>query len=127
MILTSETVLIGTVSKGKKEINLKENINFYKKRKGRGGCSVTRFARIREERNAKTVGFIDENLKKFFVIDNQLNISGLIIGGDMNIINKYLSHGNHKLQIKEYISSFIELLYGGELGFNQAIAISMLN
>ena len=126
LILTNGTLLIGTVSKGKKEINFKEYINFRAKTKRRGGCSALRFARIRKERIANTVRFIDENLKKIFVTDNQLNISGLIIGGEMDIINIYLSHENQKLQIKEYISSFIELSYGGELGFYQAIAISMI-
>ncbi len=45
----------------------------------------------------------------------------------MNIINLYLSSKFHKDYLNKYICSKIEIDYGGEDGFNQAIELSMIN
>ena len=124
LILTHSDILIGTVSKDKKEINYKGKNDFIKKSKG---CTANRFARIRFERNAYCVKLIDDNLEKIFVKENQLNILGLIIAGNMNAIKIYLSSKNHKFYLNEYINTIIETEYGGEIGFNEAIVLSVLN
>ena len=126
LILTGSNILIGTISKDKKEINYKGIVNIFKKH-GRGGASAIRFARIRRERIARSVKLIDDNLENIFIKENQLNISGLLIAGNLNAINIYLSHEIHKNYLNKYISSKIETDYGGERGLNQAIELSMIN
>ena len=128
LILGSQKYLLGTFSKGKKEINFKSDFNFnsilYKGR--RRGATANRFRRIREERTRQIFKIIDENMKKFFIKNNLLNISGLIIGGNMNVIKKYLSYKRNNELAKEYLYTLIETIYEGELGFEEAIKLSML-
>ena len=127
LILNRTKVLIGTFSKEKKEINFQSNIDLKVIKGRRGGCTRMRFARIRTEHNFKIFKFIEENLEKIFTKDNLLNISGLIIAGDINIIKEYLSFKGFNAKFNEYICTIIETEYDGELGFNEAIELSMLN
>ena len=85
---------------------------------------------MRIERNLKTFKFIEENLEKIFIKDNLLNISGLIIAGNKEVLKLYLSYLSFKGltgQLNEYITSLIEIEYHGEPGLNEAIELSMLN
>ena len=127
LILDTDRLLIGTVSKDKKEINLKKNIFFDGRKKRRGGASTIRFIRIYRERIAKTVKLIDDNLEKIFIMENKLEISGIILAGTSKTIERYLSSKYRNKDLNEYITTIIEIDYGGELGFNQAIQLSMLN
>ena len=127
LILDTDRLLIGTVSKDKKEINLKKNIFFDGWKKRRGGASTIRFIRIYRERIDKTVKLIDDNLEKIFIMENKLEISGIILAGTSKTIERYLSSKCRNKDLNEYITTIIEIDYGGELGFNQAIQLSMLN
>ena len=127
LILDIDKLLIGTVSKDKKEINLKKNIFFDRWKIRRGGASTTRFYRIYRDRIAKTVKLIDDNLEKIFIMENKLEISGIILAGTSKTIERYLSSKYRNKDLNEYITTIIEIDYGGELGFNQAIQLSMLN
>ena len=126
LILTNSNVLIGTISKNKKEINYENKVDFRKIRT-RGGASALRFAGVFRERIARSVRLIDDNIENIFIKENELNISGLIIAGNMDTINKYLSSIFHKDYLNKYICSKIEIDYGGEWGLNQAIELSMIN
>ena len=126
LILSSQKYLFGTFSKGKKEIIFKSDINLIIGYKGKGGSSAIRFKRIREERNNQIFKIIDENMKKFFIKNNLLNISGLIIGGNMKVIKKYLSYERNNELIKEYLYTLIETINDGELGFEEAIKLFIL-
>ena len=68
-------------------------------------------------------------MKNFFIKNNLSNISGLIIGGDMKVIKKYLSYkrNNELINLKEYLCTIIETINDGELGFEEAIKLSMLD
>ena len=127
MILNKNNVLIGTVSKEKKEINFQSKIEIIDIYNRRGGATAGRFRTMRIERNLKTFKFIEENLEKIFIKDNLLNISGLIIAGNKEVLKLYLSFKGLREQLNEYITSLIEIEYYGELGFNEAIELTMLN
>ena len=127
LILSTQKYLIGTFFKGKKEILFKSDINL-KGYRGRGGASAIRFKRIIEERYSKGFKTIEENMKNFFIKNNLSNISGLIIGGDIKVIKKYLSYkrNNELINLNEYLCTLIETINDGELGFEEAIKLSML-
>ena len=127
LILSSKNALIGTFSKENKEINFKSNFDIPKPHT-KGGASANRFRRIREERIFKIFKSIEENLEKIFIKDNLLNISGLVIAGAFELIKKYLSFiKKFNEQLNEYIFTLIETDNNGELGFNEAIELFMLN
>ena len=129
MILSSCSLLIGTVSKDKKEINLKQKIDNkdYRtiiRRRKKGWCSLIRFCVKRQEELTK---YIDKHLEQFFIIDNMLNISGLIIAGQKNPIKRYLTNKNRKLTLNKFITTIIELDNDGIFGLNEAICKSKIN
>ena len=126
LILSTQKYLLGTFSKGKKEIILKSDINFAECRIKRG-ASAPRFKRIIQLRNYKAVNIIEENMKNFFIKNNLSIISGLIISGNMKIIKKYLFYERNNELIKEYLYILIETINDGELGFEEAIKLSMLD
>ena len=126
LILTAQKYLLGTFSKEKKEIIFKSDINIIES-KFKRGASAVRFKRIIQERNSKEFKIIEENMKNFFIKNNLSNISGLIIGGNMKVIKKYLSYNRNNELIKEYLCTLIETINDGELGFEEAIKLSMLD
>ena len=130
LILSSFSVLIGTVSKDKAEINFEQKINnkdlrpIIKRRKG--SSSFIRFWRYFIEKQERITKYIDELLEQCFIKDNMINISGLIIAGPNNPIQRYLASKNRKLTMNKFITSIIELENDGKLGFNEAIVKSMI-
>ena len=130
LILSCCSILIGKVSKNKKEILFEQKIEFEdilaKMRKRRDPCAG-RFRWLIIERERKVTKFIDEHLEQFFIKDNMINISGLIIAGPKNPIERYLTFDNRKLTMAKYITTIIELEYDGKTGFDEAIQISMIN
>ena len=127
LILSGWHFLIGTVSKNKKEINIEKEILNKPHWPIRGGASAFRYKRIYIERQYSFFKEIDELLEQFFIKDNKIIISGLIIAGSKDTIKAYLKIKNRKLILNKYITTKIELENEGKLGFNEAIDKSMIN
>ena len=127
LILSGWHFLIGTVSKNKKEINIEKEILNKPHWPIRGGSSAFRYKRIYIERQYSFFKEIDELLEQFFIKDNEINISGLIIAGAKDTIKSYLKIKNRNLILNKYITTKIELENEGKLGFNEAIDKSMIN
>ena len=125
LIISDWSFLIGTVLKNKKEINIEKKIKkpFLPTR---ASSSAIRFRRIFIERQYSFIKEIDEHLEQYFIKDNMLNISGLIIAGQKNTIERYLKYKNRILN--KYIITIIELECDDDkLGFNEAISKSMIS
>ena len=123
LILSDWSFLIGTVLKNKKEINIEKKI---KKPFVPNSSSAIRFRRIFIERQYSFIKEIDEHLEQYFIKDNMLNISGLIIAGQKNTIERYLKYKNGIFN--KYIITIIELECDDDkLGFNEAISKSMIS
>ena len=127
LILSGWHFLIGTVSKNKKEINIEKEILNKPHWPIRGGSSSFRYKRIYIERQYSFFKEIDELLEQFFIKDNKIIISGLIIAGSKDTIKAYLKIKNRNLILNKYITTKIELENEGKLGFNEAIDKSMIN
>ena len=61
LILSHSNILIGTISKDKKEINYKRNVDVFKKYR-KGGAYAVLFARILLERIVGWVKLINDNI-----------------------------------------------------------------
>ena len=127
LILSGWHFLIGTVSKNKKEINIEKEILNKPHWPIRPSSSAFRYKRIYIERQYSFFKEIDELLEQFFIKDNEINISGLIIAGAKDTIKAYLKIKNRNLILNKYITTKIELENEGKLGFNEAIDKSMIN
>ena len=127
LILSGWHFLIGTVSKNKKEINIEKEILNKPHWPIRPSSSAFRYKRIYIERQYSFFKEIDELLVQFFIKDNKIIISGLIIAGSKDTIKAYLKIKNRNLILNKYITTKIELENEGKLGFNEAIDKSMIN
>lgn len=121
IIVDGKGLLIGQLNGNRREILSKLSVNLPKKH-GRGGQSAARFGRIRLEKRNHFLKKIAEISLQHFIPDGQKPIiQGLIIGGSSEFKNELNSSEllDERLRVKLY--QIIDLSYGGEAGFNQAI------
>lgn len=121
IIIDGKGLLIGQLNGNRKEILSKLSVNLPKKH-GRGGQSAARFGRIRLEKRNHFLKKIAEISCQHFIPDGQTpSIQGLIIGGSSEFKNEFNSSELLDERLKTKLFQVIDLSYGGEAGFNQAI------
>jgi len=121
IIIDGKGLLIGLLNGNRKEILSKISVNLPKKH-GRGGQSAARFGRIRLEKRNCFLKKVSEISSQYFIPDGQkVIVEGIIIGGSSEFKNELNSSDllDERLRIKIY--QIVDLSYGGEAGFNQAI------
>jgi len=94
---------------------------------GRGGQSKNRFARIREEkRNVYTTKIAALATTHFIDPANSLpSVNGMVIAGSAHLKDDV--HKKLDPRLFKIVLSVVDVQYGGEAGFNQAINLSMGN
>jgi len=92
------------------------------KKHGRGGQSQNRFARIREEKRGWYVSKVAEFFAQYFMVDGLLAVSSLIFAGLANFKHDLAKKLDSR--VSEKILAFVDVQYGGENGFNQAIDLA---
>ncbi|XP_076919944.1 eukaryotic peptide chain release factor subunit 1-2-like [Bidens hawaiensis] len=122
IIMDGNGTLFGTICGNTREIVHKFDVDLPKKH-GRGGQSALRFGRLRMEKRHNYVRKVAELATQFYInpSTSQPNVSGLILAGSADFKTE-LSHSkmfDQRLQAK--ILSIVDVSYGGEDGFNQAI------
>ena len=121
IIIDGKGLLIGQLNGNKREILVKLSVSLPKKH-GRGGQSAARFGRIRVEKRNLFLKKIAELSSQYFIPDGQKPIiQGLIIGGSSEFKNELNSSELLDEKLRTRIYQTIDLSYGGEAGFNQAI------
>lgn len=123
IIMDGNGALFGTVSGNTREIMHKFLVELPKKH-GRGGQSALRFSRLREEKRHNYVRKVAELAVQFFITNDKVNVTGLILAGSADFKTE-LSQSDmfdQRLQVK--VIKIVDVSYGGENGFNQAIELS---
>merc|ERR1712066_660120 len=92
------------------------------KKHGRGGQSALRFARLRKEKRNNYVKKVAELAVRFFITNDCPNVSGLVMAGSADLKEESKTKLDQRLQA--IILATIDISYGGENGFNQAIKAS---
>ena len=124
IIIDGKGVLLGLLIGNRKEILYKLNVDLPKKH-GRGGQSAVRFARLRVEKRNNFLKKVSEISIQYFIPDgNNVIISGLIIAGSADFKNNLGLSDFFDNRLQSKILSFVDIAYGGEAGFNQAIELS---
>lgn len=125
IVMDGNGTLYGTLCGSTREIIHKFSVDLPKKH-GRGGQSAVRFDRIRVEKRHNYVHKVAELATQFFINSNSngVNISGLIIAGFADFKTELINSGLLDLRLKEIIIKLVDISYGGENGFNQAIELS---
>lgn len=123
IIMDGNGALFGTLSGNTREILAKFTVDLPKKH-GRGGQSALRFARLREEKRHNYVRKVAEVAVQCFITNDKVNVNGLVLAGSADFKNALSSSDLFDLRLQQKIVQIVDVSYGGENGFNQAIELS---
>jgi len=124
IIMDGNGSLFGTLQGNTREILYQFGVDLPKKH-GRGGQSALRFARLRMEKRHNYIRRVGEHAVQHFITNDKVNVTGLVLAGSAEF-KKELSMSDlldGRLQAK--ILKIVDVAYGGENGFNQAIELSL--
>jgi len=126
LIMDGNGSLFGTVQGSHREILHKFSVDLPKKH-GRGGQSALRFARLRLEKRHNYVRKVGEMATQMFIPNGEKpNIKGLIVAGSAEFKQALTTDTDlFDLRLANIvIPPLLDVAYGGEPGFNQAIELS---
>mmetsp|Transcript_27200 Transcript_27200/g.55482 ORF Transcript_27200/g.55482 Transcript_27200/m.55482 type:complete len:305 (-) Transcript_27200:163-1077(-) len=115
--------LFGTLNGSTRQILQKMSVDLPNKH-GRGGQSALRFARLRLEKRANYVTKVAETALKLFVENNVVNVSGLVVAGSADFKTFLVESDKFDPRLASKVVKVVDVAYGGENGFNQAIELS---
>jgi peptide chain release factor subunit 1 len=124
LIMDGNGALYGTVAGSHREVLHKFSVELPKKH-GRGGQSALRFARLRLEKRHNYVRKVSEIATQCFITDAKPNITGLILAGSADFKTELTTSDLWDPRLESIlIKPMLDIAYGGENGFNQAIELS---
>lgn len=118
--------------------NFNDTIKF---RHGRGGQSALRFARLRMEKRHNYVRKVAELAVQMFITADKPNVSGIVLAGSADFKSELHTSDMfdqrlalmtvqihetcfYALLSRRVVIKTVDVSYGGEIGFNQAIELS---
>eukprot|EP00697_Spironema_sp_BW2_P010968 gnl/Spiro4/26518_TR13197_c0_g1_i2.p1 gnl/Spiro4/26518_TR13197_c0_g1~~gnl/Spiro4/26518_TR13197_c0_g1_i2.p1 ORF type:complete len:473 (-),score=143.80 gnl/Spiro4/26518_TR13197_c0_g1_i2:144-1508(-) len=123
IVMDGSGCLFGTLSGNTRETLHKFNVDLPKKH-GRGGQSALRFARLRMEKRHNYVKKVAELATHFFITADKINVTGLVLAGHADFKTDLASSDMFDSRLVPKILKTVDISYGGENGFNQAIELS---
>lgn len=123
IVMDGNGCLYGTLQGSNREVLHKFSVDLPKKH-GRGGQSALRFARLRLEKRHNYVRKVAETAVQMFITDNKCNVRGLVLCGSADFKNDLQSDDNFDPRLLKAVIKTVDVSYGGESGFNQAIELS---
>lgn len=124
LIMDGSGSLFGTVQGNTRTILNSFKVDLPKKH-GRGGQSANRFARIRTERRHNYLRKVAEAATAAFITNDMPNVKGLVLAGSAEFKNDLQKSDLFDQRLLPVVIKTVDISYGGELGFNQAIELSM--
>lgn len=123
IILDGNGALYGTLCGNTRAILHKFTVDLPKKH-GRGGQSALRFARLRLEKRHNYVRKVAETAAQMFITNDRPNVTGLILAGSADFKNELGASDMFDPRLQAVVLKIVDVSYGGENGFNQAIELS---
>eukprot|EP00252_Welwitschia_mirabilis_P025475 TRINITY_DN796_c0_g1_i1.p1 TRINITY_DN796_c0_g1~~TRINITY_DN796_c0_g1_i1.p1 ORF type:complete len:439 (-),score=82.31 TRINITY_DN796_c0_g1_i1:295-1611(-) len=125
IVMDGNGALFGTLSGNTREVLHKFSVDLPKKH-GRGGQSALRFARLRMEKRHNYVRKTAELATQFYInpATSQPNVSGLILAGSADFKTELSQSDMFDPRLQAKVLNVVDVSYGGENGFNQAIELS---
>ncbi|KAF7730525.1 Polypeptide release factor (eRF1) in translation termination [Apophysomyces ossiformis] len=123
IIMDGNGALFGSLAGNTRDVIHKLQVDLPKKH-GRGGQSALRFSRLREEKRHNYVRKIAELAVNFFVTNDKPNIAGLVLAGSADFKTELSQSDMFDQRLQSKIVKVVDISYGGENGFNQAIELS---
>ena len=123
IVMDGNGTLFGTLAGNTREIIHKFQVDLPKKH-GRGGQSALRFARLREEKRHNYLVKVAELAVQFFITNDKVNVSGIVLAGSADFKTELGQSDVFDPRLGAKIVKVVDVSYGGENGFNQAIELS---
>jgi len=123
IVMDGNGALFGTLSGNTREVLHKFTVDLPKKH-GRGGQSALRFARLRLEKRHNYVRKVAETAVQMFISNDRPNVSGLVMAGSADFKTELSQSDMFDQRLQAKILKIVDVSYGGENGFNQAIELS---
>jgi len=123
IVMDGNGALFGTLCGNTRDVLHKFAVDLPKKH-GRGGQSALRFARLRMEKRHNYVRKVAEVAKGLFITNDQANVTGLILAGSADFKTVLGASDMFDSRLQAKILKLVDVSYGGENGFNQAIELS---
>merc|ERR1712194_976788 len=122
LVMDGHGTLYGTLCGNVREVLHKFSVDLPKKH-GRGGQSALRFARLRLEKRQNYKRKVAEIAVQMFLTNDRPNVKGLFLAGSAEFKNDLLASDLFDPRLKEIVMRCVDVSYGGENGFNQAIEL----
>lgn len=123
IIMDGNGALFGTLTGSNRNILYQFGVDLPKKH-GRGGQSALRFARLREEKRHNYVRKVAEHAVQMFITQDKVNVAGIIIAGSADFKTDLSKSDMFDQRLQTKILKIVDISYGGDTGFNQAIELS---
>lgn len=123
IVMDGNGALFGTLQGNTREVLHKFTVDLPKKH-GRGGQSALRFARLRMEKRHNYVRKVAEVATQLYISNDKPNIAGLILAGSADFKTELSQSDMFDPRLQVKILKLVDVSYGGENGFNQAIELS---
>jgi peptide chain release factor subunit 1 len=94
------------------------------KKHGRGGQSALRFSRLRDEKRHNYVRKVAEHAVTHFITNDKVNVQGLVLAGSADFKTDLAGSDLFDPRLAAKIIKIVDVSYGGENGFNQAIELA---
>lgn len=123
IVMDGQGTLFGLLSGNTRTVLHKFTVDLPKKH-GRGGQSAVRFARLREEKRHNYVRKVAEVAVQNFITNDKVNVKGLILAGSADFKTDLAKSEMFDQRLASKVIKIVDISYGGENGFNQAIELS---
>merc|ERR1712149_38895 len=123
IVMDGNGSLFGTLCGNTREVLHRFTVDLPKKH-GRGGQSALRFARLRMEKRHNYVRKVAETAVQLFITNDKPNISGMILAGSADFKTELSQSDMFDPRLQAKIIKLVDVSYGGENGFNQAIELA---
>jgi peptide chain release factor subunit 1 len=123
IVMDGNGSLFGTLAGNTREILHKFSVDLPKKH-GRGGQSALRFARLRLEKRHNYVRKVAETATQMFITNDKVNVAGIVLAGSADFKNDLAQSDIFDQRLVAKVLKTVDVSYGGENGFNQAIELS---
>ncbi|KAI4577187.1 hypothetical protein MJG53_004992 [Ovis ammon polii x Ovis aries] len=123
IVIDGSGALFGTLQGNTREVLHKFTVDLPKKH-GRGGQSALRFARLRMEKRHNYVRKVAETAGQLFISGDKVNVAGLVLAGSADFKTELSQSDMFDQRLQSKVLKLVDISYGGENGFNQAIELS---
>lgn len=120
IIMDGNGTLFGVLAGSTRTVLHKFSVDLPKKH-GRGGQSALRFARLRLEKRHNYVRKVAEAATTCFISNDKPNVAGLVLAGAAEFKAKLNSSDLFDPRLAAIVTKIVDVSYGGENGFSQAI------